>query len=121
MIKISYFIVLFLLINISAGGVMNEFLKSVDEEKLYLSKEKSRIFAESGLEIALSKIYNNESPGLYFFSEESGEISIKIEKIREEEYFVESSGTCEKGKTKVESKVLISQELYPEIIEKKMW
>ncbi len=75
MIKISYFIVLFLLINISAGGVMNEFLKSVDEEKLYLSKEKSRIFAESGLEIALSKIYNNESPGLYFFLRNQGRLA----------------------------------------------
>jgi len=100
---------------------MNEFFKSVNEEKLYLDKEQSRIMAESGLEIALSKIYNEEIPGYYSFTEDGGNIMINIEKRSEDEYFVESSGNFEKGKTKVEGKIIISENLYPEIIEKKMW
>ncbi|MDD4343020.1 MAG: hypothetical protein PHH19_01475 [Eubacteriales bacterium] len=121
MIKISYFLILFFLINLSAGGIMNEFLKSVNEEKIYLNKEKSRVLAESGLEIALDKIYKNETPGFYYFQEEAGGINIKIEKTNEHEFFVESSGIFEKGKTKVQSKIIIAQDIYPEIIEKKMW
>ncbi len=115
------FIIIIFLINFTAGGIMNEFLKSIKDEKLHLNKEESRILAESGLEIARNKIQIYKTMGDYFVQEDDGEIRIKIEKIEEEVYFVESIGLYESSKTKVEGKISLKEGLHPNIIERKMW
>lgn len=115
------FLVILFLINFTAGGIMNEFLKSIKDEKLHLNKEETRILAESGLELAMNKIGINKTSGSYFIQEGLGQISIEIEKIEEELYFVESIGLYESSKTKVEGKIGLKDGLHPIIIERKMW
>ena len=65
------FLVILFLINFTAGGIMNEFLKSIKDEKLHLNKEETRILAESGLELAMNKIGINKSSGSYFIDRKS--------------------------------------------------
>jgi hypothetical protein len=62
-----YFFILFIIINISAGAIMADFLNSIGEERSRIYKEKARILAESGLEISLEKICMSQSRGLLIF------------------------------------------------------
>ena len=118
---IYYFLIIFFLINLTAGGIMNEFLKSVKDENLHLNKENSRILAESGFEIAISKVYKKDSQGTYFIKEDIGEMTIKIEEYSEDKFIIESLGIFKDSKTRVEGKLELKKGLYPEIMERKMW
>lgn len=118
--KISYFLIMFFLINFSAVSVMSEFSKGIHEEKLYLDKEHSRVLAESGGEIALSKIFSEEPTGTFAYKEDIGEIKISIEE-EESTFLIKSAGFFGRGKTEVEIKVKITEENNLETNEKKMW
>lgn len=120
-IVIYYFLVLFFLINFTAGAIMNEFLKSIRDETLHLEKEQSRILAESGFEISLNKIYKNEFGESYFNDEDFGEIRIKIEDYNDENFLIESVGSYKNSKTRVTGKIKMEDSLQPEILERKMW
>ena len=116
-----YFFILFIIINISAGAIMADFLNSIGEEKSRIYKEKARILAESGLEISLEKIYLSQTPGAFNISLEEGNLEIKIQKYSEELFFIESTGAFQKGKARVEGKVILTEEGLLQITEKKIW
>lgn len=115
------FLIIFFLISFTAGGIMKEFLKSIKDENLHLNKEESRILAESGLEISMNKIYKRDSEGNYSIQNDLGEITIKIETQDEKNFHVESVGFYKESKTKVEAIIELKEDLYPELIERKMW
>ena len=116
-----YFFILFIIINISAGAIMADFLNSIGEERSRIYKEKARILAESGLEISLEKICMSQSPGTFNIPLEEGNLEIKIQKHSEELFFIESTGAFQKGKARVEGKVILTEEGLLQIIEKKIW
>jgi hypothetical protein len=60
-------------------------------------------------------------PGTFNIPLEEGNLEIKIQKHSEELFFIESTGAFQKGKARVEGKVILTEEGLLQIIEKKIW
>lgn len=112
------FLLLFLLINFAASAIIVDFFLIIQEEKLYLEKERSRLMVENVFEEGLALIHQGFGEGYYFINEGS---HLTITSLAENYYLLECQSQDKKGFSKAEGRIKTDDEAGLIIGEKKIY
>lgn len=112
---------MFLLVNCMFAGIISQQNRMIKIENLHQAKEKSRLLAESGIEISLAELSLGKGPETISFEENSGRVEISIGVLSVNSYKVFSQGIYGQARTRIEAVVQANDNHTYVIIEGNVW